>query len=87
MHKAFSDSEYQNKPLFNIGTGRDISIKELAELIKDISDFKGKIIFDTSKPDGTPKKLLDVSKINNLNWHAKTPLQDGIAKTYANFSD
>jgi len=87
MHKEFSDLEYQNKPLFNIGSGTDISIKELAELIKEITGFKGKIIFDTSKPDGTPQKLLDVSRLNNLNWHEKTSLPDGIAKTYAAFQE
>jgi GDP-L-fucose synthase len=85
MQKKFSAQEYQDKPLFNIGAGRDISIKALAELIKKITDFKGKIIFDPSKPDGTPQKLLDVSKINNLNWVAKTTLKNGIAHTYDSF--
>ena len=85
IQKEFSDQEYKNKLLFNIGSGRDISIKDLAELIKKITGFKGMIVFDTSKPDGTPKKLLDISKISHQNWHAKTPLQDGIAKTYASF--
>ena len=82
IQKKFSNQEYKNKPLFNIGSGKDISIKELADLIKDITGFKGKIVFDTSKPDGTLQKLLDVSKLNTLNWHAATPLKDGVAKTY-----
>ena len=60
MEKEFSDQDYLNKPLFNIGTGKDITIKELAELIKDITGFKGDIVFDASKPDGTPRKCLDV---------------------------
>lgn len=82
IQKQFSGQTYKNKPLFNIGSGKDISIKELAELIKDITGFKGKIIFDTSKPDGTPQKLLDVSKIHGLNWMAQTTLKEGITKTY-----
>jgi len=85
MQKEFSDQEYKNKPLFNIGSGRDISIKELAELIKEITGFKGKIIFDTSIPDGTPQKLLDISKLKTLKWCAATTLKDGIAGTYDAF--
>jgi GDP-L-fucose synthase len=81
MGKKFSDNDYQNKPLFNIGTGKDISIKELAELVKEITHFNGKIIFDASKPDGTPKKLLDNSRINHLGWHPSTALKDGIKNT------
>jgi len=85
IQKEFSDQEYTNKPLFNIGSGKDISIKALAELIKEITGFNGTLIFDTSKPDGTPQKLLDVSKINSLNWIAATTLKDGITKTYDAF--
>ena len=85
MQKEFSDQEYKNKPLFNIGSGRDISVKELAELIKEIAGFKGKIVFDTSIPDGTPQKLLDISKLKTLKWCASTTLNDGIAGTYATF--
>ncbi|MBC8441375.1 MAG: GDP-L-fucose synthase [Deltaproteobacteria bacterium] len=81
MQKKFSDQEYKNKPLFNIGSGRDISVKELAELIKEITRFKGKIVFDTSIPDGTPQKLLDISKLKTLNWHPATKLKDGIKST------
>ncbi len=87
MKKEFSDPDYKNKPLFNIGTGKDISIKALAELIKKIIGFNGKIVFDTSKPDGTPLKLLDSSKINHLNWHAMTPLKDGIKSAYSAFKE
>lgn len=66
----------------NLGVGEDISIKDLAYLIKEIVGFKGKIEHDLTKPDGTPRKLLDVRKINELGWKAKTSLEDGIKKTY-----
>lgn len=66
----------------NIGTGEDISIKELANLIKQIVGYEGELVWDTSKPDGTPRKLLDVSKINSLGWKHKTNLENGINKTY-----
>ncbi len=68
--------------LYNIGTGKDISIKELAEIVQEITGHEGQIVWDTSKPDGTPRKLLNVSKINNLGWKAKIDLRDGISKTY-----
>lgn len=66
----------------NIGTGKDLTIKELAEMIKEIVGFKGKIEWDKSKPDGTPQKLLNVSRINKLGWQAKTRLEEGIRRTY-----
>ena len=71
------------KPLFplNVGTGKDISIKDLAEKIASILNFKGDIKWDTSKPNGTPKKLLDVSRLSNLGWESKINLDDGIIKT------
>jgi len=87
MGQNFSLKEYQNNPLLNIGTGKDISIKDLAELIQSIVGFKGNIIFDTSKPDGTPLKKLDVSKINFLNWFSTTALKDGIEATYTFFKE
>ena len=65
----------------NIGTGEDVSIKELAETIMKIVGFEGSLIFDASKPDGAPRKLLDVSKINNLGWKHQTSLENGIQKT------
>lgn len=76
------ESEEKNRPLYNIGTGTDISILDLAMLIKKLLGFKGEIEFDLSKPDGTPRKLMDVSKINNCGWKATTSLEDGIKKTY-----
>lgn len=71
--------------IINIGTGLDCTILELAELIKETVGFKGKIVLDESKPDGTPRKLLDVAHINKLGWKAKTPLKDGLAKTYQDY--
>jgi GDP-L-fucose synthase len=66
----------------NIGSGQDLSIAELAEIVKKIVDFNGEIVFDESKPDGTPRKLMDVTRINNLGWHFTTSLEDGIRKAY-----
>ncbi len=73
----------EGKPLFhlNVGTGKDISIKDLAEKIANILDFKGKITWDTSQPNGTPKKLLDISRLTKLGWNSKISLNDGIKKT------
>lgn len=68
--------------LVNIGTGTDIEIAQLAELVKKIIGFNGKIIFNTQMPDGTPRKLLDVSKINNFGWKAETKLEQGISRVY-----
>lgn len=72
---------YNEESTINVGTGVEISIKELAETIKEKVGFKGELVFDTTKPDGTPRKLLDVSKINNLGWKHKIDLNDGIQKT------
>lgn len=69
----------------NIGTGKDVTIKELAELIKHVTGFNGEVRFDNSKPDGTPKKLLDVSRLYHLGWNYKTELKDGLEKTYKQF--
>ena len=78
----FLMNEYSNTEIVNIGVGEDVSIKELGELIKNIVGYQGEIVYDTSKPDGTPRKLVDVSRINALGWTAKTSLQQGIASTY-----
>jgi GDP-L-fucose synthase len=72
-------------PLINIGSGTDISIKELAELVKDVIDFRGELVFDRSKPDGTMRKLMDVSKLNQIGWRATTQLRDGIAMAYKSY--
>lgn len=71
----------------NAGTGVDVTIRELAETICNVVGYEGKLTFDTSKPDGTPRKLLDVSKINELGWQAKTSLKDGLKKSYQWFLD
>lgn len=70
----------------NIGTGTDISIADLAQLVKELTGFKGEIQHDYTKPDGTPRKLLDISKIRSLGWKPKTSLEDGIKKTYSFFT-
>ncbi len=69
----------------NIGAGEDLTIQDLAHLIADVTGFSGKIEYDTTKPDGTPRKLMDVSRINKLGWKHSTNLRDGIEKTYAWF--
>jgi GDP-L-fucose synthase len=74
-------NHYDDGEIINIGTGKDISILELATMIKEEVGFNGTIEFDSTKPDGTPRKLLDVSKINGLGWSANTPLREGIRKT------
>jgi GDP-L-fucose synthase len=68
--------------LFNVGTGTDVTIHELAELVMEVVDFKGKLVFDTTKPDGTPRKLLDVSRLGALGWKASVSLLDGIKLAY-----
>ena len=71
--------------LYNIGCGEDVTIRELAETVMEVVGFKGEIAFDRSKPDGTPRKLLDVSRMANLGWKANTPLRKGIALAYQDF--
>jgi len=72
----------ETREFINIGVGEDISIKELAELIKSITGYEGKIVYDTSKPDGTPRKLLDVTKLHSLGWKYKISLKDGIKRVF-----
>jgi GDP-L-fucose synthase len=83
----FLMNNYNNSEIINIGVGEDVSIKELAETIKDEVGFKGEIKWDTSKPDGTPRKLLDVSKLKVLGWKPTTILKEGVKKTYTWFLD
>ena len=71
--------------LFNVGTGEDVTIRELAETVMSVVGFQGEIEFDASKPDGTPRKLLNVDRMRQLGWQAQTSLRDGIAKSYADF--
>ncbi|MES1939164.1 NAD-dependent epimerase/dehydratase [Salinisphaera sp. T5B8] len=78
------DSYDQAAPV-NVGVGEDISIFDLARLVADVVGFEGEIVCDTSKPDGTPRKLLDVSRVHATGWHASTPLRQGIEATYSAF--
>lgn len=78
---------YNGRELVNIGTGEDITIKDLALLVKDIVGFEGELTFDTSKPDGTPRKLMDVSKLHNLGFKHSTTLEKGIELAYADFKN
>ena len=81
----FLMENYNEKEIVNIGCGEDISIKELAETVKEVTGFNGELGFDTNRPDGTPRKLLDVSKIHNLGWHHKTTLKEGLRMAYQDF--
>lgn len=78
---------YEGDTTVNLGTGKDVTIKELALLISKIVDFKGTIEFDTSKPDGTPRKLLNVEKLASLGWKYKTELEEGVRITYSSYLD
>jgi GDP-L-fucose synthase len=78
--KNYSDAQF-----VNIGFGEDITIAELARLVAEIVGFRGEIVYDTSKPDGTPQKLLDVSRLSTIGWKAKVPLREGLAKAYDDF--
>ena len=83
----FLMANYNDPEIINVGTGKDISISELANLIKDIVGYDGEIKYDTSKPDGTPRKLLDISKLKKLGWKPEIKLRDGVAQSYAWFLD
>ena len=77
----------EHPPLVNIGTGEDVSIRELAERVCQVVGFEGELVFDTSKPDGTPRKLMDVSRMHGLGWHHRIALEDGIRRVYAAVQD
>ena len=79
---VFLMDKYSDNGIVNIGVGEDVAIKELGELVKEIVGYQGGIVYDSSKPDGTPRKLVDVSRINALGWKAKTSLREGIALSY-----
>ena len=74
-----------NPPLVNIGVGEDVTIAELAQLIQEVVGYQGRIEYDASKPDGTPRKLMDVSYVNSLGWKATTPLREGLQQAYKEF--
>lgn len=82
---VFLMQEYNDKLFLNIGTAEEVSIKDLALMVKDIVGFEGDIQFDTSKPDGTPRKLMDSSRLHNLGWKHKVSLKEGLKKTYPFF--
>lgn len=83
----FLMQEFNEEGFVNVGTGEDLSIKELAEMIKEIVGFTGELRFDSSKPDGTPRKLMDVSKINEMGWKHKISLKEGISRVYEEMKD
>ena len=78
---------YDGEPIVNIGWGEDVSIRELAEMVAAATGFGGRLVFDASKPDGTPRKLLDTSRLTSLGWKPRIALKDGIAQTYAWFRE
>jgi GDP-L-fucose synthase len=79
---VFLMQNYSSTEIVNVGWGRDISIAELAETVRDIVGFEGEIVYDTDKPDGTPRKLLDTARLNSLGWNPSISLSDGISGTY-----
>lgn len=84
---VFLAQNYSDEQLVNVGTGEDVSIKELALIIKEVVGYEGELHFDASKPDGTPRKLMDVSKLHALGWKHKIDLKEGIEKVYANLEE
>ena len=79
---VFMMNNYTDNIHANVGTGEDISIAQLADIVKKVIGYEGEIVYDSSKPDGTPRKLLDMSKLHGMGWKAKTSLEEGIKKTY-----
>jgi GDP-L-fucose synthase len=78
---------YDAEPIVNIGWGEDVTIRELAETVASVAGFQGRLVFDSSKPDGTPRKLLDTSRLSALGWKPKIRLRTGIEGTYAWFEE
>jgi GDP-L-fucose synthase len=78
---------YDAEPIVNIGWGEDVTIREVAELVLSAIRYSGSLIFDSTKPDGTPRKLLDVTRLTNLGWQPLIPLRNGIERTYAWFKE
>jgi len=83
--ETFLDATKPMLSHINVGTGTDITIRELAETVKEVVGFRGEIIFDSTKPDGTPRKLMDVSLLLNLGWKASVSLKSGLELSYADF--
>lgn len=84
---VFLMKNYSDEGHINVGSGSDLTIRELAELVRRVVGFDGEIVTDTSKPDGTPRKLMDVSRLSSLGWRASTPLEEGVARVYAWYRD
>jgi GDP-L-fucose synthase len=82
---VFVMKHYSGEGFLNIGTGEEVSIKEFAQVVAEIVGYRGKLVFDTNRPDGPPRKRLDISKLTALGWTAKTPLQEGMKAAYADF--
>lgn len=82
---VFVMKRYSGEQFLNVGTGKEIGIREFAELVAEVVGYKGRLAFDTGRPDGAPRKLLDVSKLTALGWTAKTPLREGLRVAYADF--
>jgi GDP-L-fucose synthase len=82
---VFALKNYSDSSFLNVGTGRDVAIADFARLVADVVGYEGAIVFDTSRPDGTPQKLLDVSRLAKLGWTARTELRDGMAAAYRDF--
>ncbi len=82
---VFLMQRYSESQFINVGTGRDISVAEFAEYVRDVVGFRGGIVFDRSRPDGTPQKLLDISRLERLGWAPKTSLREGLSRSYADF--
>lgn len=79
---VFLMQHYSNEDIVNVGVGSDVTIRELGEIIREVTGFQGQIVQDTSKPDGTPRKLMDTSRLSALGWKARVGLRDGVAQTY-----
>ena len=84
---VFLMHHYSDEPIVNVGTGEDLSIRDLAKLVAKTVGFSGKVLTDASKPDGTPRKLLDVSRLNRFGWHARIALESGLTMAYRSFLD
>ena len=83
----FLMNNYNGEDIVNIGVGNDVSIAELASLVREVVGYGGDIVYDASKPDGTPRKLVDTGRINKLGWHAKTGLREGVESVYQWYLD
>jgi GDP-L-fucose synthase len=82
---VFVMKHYSDVAFLNIGTGEDLTIAQFAQIVAEVVGYEGQLVFDTSRPDGTPRKLLDVSRLNALGWRAKTPLKEGLVQMYRDF--